>query len=111
VVPFIRFFPVVEELYECVVLDGHKGKTMSNSDDPPNSWRTNDLFTPHPTIPNAWKFMSQMDDRITLLNGEKVLPIVIEGRVRQHPLIKEAVAFGIDREIPGLFVASQSDHT
>lgn len=77
---------------------------MSNSDDPPKSWRTNDLFVPHPAIPNAWKFVGRKDDRITLLNGEKVLPLSIEGRIRNHPLVREAVMFGIDREVPGLLL-------
>ena len=77
---------------------------MSNSDNPPKSWRTNDLFVPHPTIPNAWKFVGRKDDRIALLNGEKVLPLSIEGRIRNHPLVREAVVFGIDREVPGLLL-------
>ncbi|KAK6076359.1 hypothetical protein SCUP515_05522 [Seiridium cupressi] len=80
------------------------GKTASNSDDPPQSWHTNDLFTPHHTLPNAWKFIGRMDDRITLLNGEKVLPLSIEGYIRQHHLVREVVVFGIDREVPGLLL-------
>lgn len=104
VVPFIMFKPVDDEKFECIILDGHRGKTMSNSDDPPNSWRTNDLFVPHPTLPNAWKFVGRMDDRITLINGEKVLPLSIEARIRQNPLVREAVVFGIDREVPGLLL-------
>lgn len=104
VVPYIKFNLVNGEKHECVILDGHKGKTMSNSDDPPKSWHTNDLFVPHPIIPNAWKFVGRMDDRITLLNGEKVLPLSIEGRIRNHQLVREAVVFGIDREVPGLLL-------
>lgn len=77
---------------------------MSNSDNPPNSWHTNDLFVPHPSISNAWKFVGRMDDRITLLNGEKVLPVTIEGRIRHHRLVREAVIFGTDREVPGLLL-------
>ena len=45
-----------------------------------------------------------MDDRVTLMNGEKVLPLSIEGRIRKDPLIKEAVVFGIDEPVPGLLV-------
>lgn len=104
VLPYIMFKPASGETHECVVLDGHRGKTMSNSDDPPNSWYTSDLFIPHPAIPNAWKFVSRMDDRITLINGEKVLPLGIEGRIRNHPLVREAVVFGVDREMPGLLL-------
>ncbi|KAG5981617.1 hypothetical protein E4U55_002753 [Claviceps digitariae] len=78
---------------------------MSNSNHPePNSWRTGDLFEPHPSLPNAWKFVSRMDDRIALINGEKVLPLPFESRVRAHPLVKEAVMFGIDQEGPGLLL-------
>ncbi|EED14989.1 NRPS-like enzyme, putative [Talaromyces stipitatus ATCC 10500] len=104
VVPYIMFKPVDHDKYECVVLDGHKGKTMSNSDDPPNSWRTSDLFVPHPILPNAWKFVGRLDDRITLINGEKVLPLSIEARIKQSPLVREAVVFGIGREVPGLLL-------
>ena len=89
---------------ECIVLDGHRGKSISNSNDPPNSFHTSDLFIAHPSIPNSWKFLGRADDRVTLLNGEKVLPLPIEGRIMQDALVKEAVVFGVDREIPGLLV-------
>ncbi|RDW69422.1 hypothetical protein BP6252_08442 [Coleophoma cylindrospora] len=110
VVPFLYMKPVGGHLYELVVLDGHVGKWASNSDDPPNSWYTSDLFEAHPSIPNAWKFVGRSDDRVTLSNGEKVLPLPIEGRIRQHPLVREAVVFGIDRAVPGLLLF-RSDHT
>jgi hypothetical protein len=86
--------PVDSELHEAIVLDGHKSKAVSDSNDPPNSYHTSDLFVPHKTIPDAWKFFGRLDDRLTLLNGEKVLPLTIEGRIRQHALVKEAVIFG-----------------
>ena len=98
------FKPVDDEKYECVVLDGYKGKALSNSSDPPNSWRTSDIFVPHPTLSNAWKFVGRLDDRITLVNGEKVLPLSIEARIKQNPLVREAVVFGIGREVPGLLL-------
>jgi long-subunit acyl-CoA synthetase (AMP-forming) len=44
------------------------------------------------------------DDRVTLPNGEKALPLLIEGRILQHPLVREAVVFGIDRSVPGLLL-------
>lgn len=101
---YTLFKPVEDGQYELVILDGYKGKTMSNSDDPPRSWHTSDLFVPHSTTPNAWKFMGRRDDRITLLNGEKFIPIEAEGRIRQHPLVREAVIFGVDRPVPGLLL-------
>lgn len=104
IAPFIRMKPIDGPICECVVLDGHKGKMMSNSNDPPNSFHTKDLFIAHPTIPNAWKFVGRLDDRVTLTNGEKVLPLPIEGRIQQDPLVREAVVFGIDRPVPGLLL-------
>ena len=104
VAPFIYMKPIDGETCECVVLDGHKGKMTSNSNDPPNSFHTKDLFIAHPSIPNAWKFIRRLDDRVTLTNGEKVLPLPIEGRIQQHPLVKEAVIFGVDRPVPGLLL-------
>lgn len=104
VAPFIYWKPYAEDLFECVVLDGFSGKAASNSMDPPNSYHTSDLWTPHPTLPNRWKFVGRIDDRVTLANGEKVLPLEIEGRIRKDPFIREAVVFGIDRPVPGLLL-------
>ena len=96
--------PIGSGSYECVILDGLKSKVVSNSDHPPSSFHTRDVYMPHPSIPDAWKYLGRLDDRITLLNGEKVLPLPIEYRVKEEPLVREAVVFGIDRAIPGLLV-------
>ncbi|KUJ18380.1 acetyl-CoA synthetase-like protein [Mollisia scopiformis] len=90
--------------FECVVLDGLPSKVVSNSDDPPNSFRTSDLFSPHPTIPNAWKYLGRLDDRVTLVNGEKVLPIPYEHQIRENELVREACVFGVGRAFPGLII-------
>lgn len=102
--PYILFRPAVDGQYELIILDGHKGMTLFNSDDPPRSWHTGDLFIPHSIIPHAWKFVGRKDDRITLLNGEKFVPLAAEGLIRQHPLVREAVLFGNDRAVPGLLL-------
>ncbi|CZR55845.1 uncharacterized protein PAC_05733 [Phialocephala subalpina] len=113
IAPFILMRPLPSQspslpphqvVHECIVLDGHVGKMTSNSNDPPNSYHTSDLFIPHPEIKNAWKPIGRLDDRITLLNGEKLLPLAIEGRITQHPYVREAVVFGVDRSIPGLLL-------
>jgi acyl-CoA synthetase (AMP-forming)/AMP-acid ligase II len=104
VAPYILMRPVDGAICECIVLDGHRGKLKSNSNDPPNSWHTSDLFIAHPIIHNAWKFVGRADDRVTLTNGEKVLPLPIEGRIQQDALVKEAVVFGVDRPVPGLLL-------
>jgi hypothetical protein len=96
-------------IHECVALDGLKSKSTINSQDPPNSFRTKDLFTPHPVHRHWWKFVSRLDDRLTLVNGEKVLPIPMEGRIRQERLVKEAVVFGDGKTVPGLLIVRAED--
>lgn len=96
--------PIDDNTYELVLLKGLKAKIFSNSDTPPQSFHSRDLFEPHPTIPNAWKYIGRLDDRVTLLNGEKVLPLPIEGLIRESPLVKEAVVFGIGRAVPGIMI-------
>ncbi|KAK1988206.1 hypothetical protein LZ30DRAFT_777058 [Colletotrichum cereale] len=74
--PWLRTMPIADGVHECVILDGLPSKVMSNSDDPaPSSYRTLDTFVPHPAIPDAWRYLGRLDDRVTLVNGEKVLPI------------------------------------
>jgi acyl-CoA synthetase (AMP-forming)/AMP-acid ligase II len=96
--------PIDENTYELVLLKGLKAKIFSNSDTPPESFHSRDLFEPHSTIPNAWKYVGRLDDRVTLVNGEKVLPLPIEGLIRESPLVKEAVVFGIGRAVPGILI-------
>ncbi|KAH8890655.1 acetyl-CoA synthetase-like protein [Thozetella sp. PMI_491] len=102
--PFLRMLPAGNDTFELVVLDGLPSKVLSNSDDPPNSYYTKDTFVPHPTIPDAWKYLGRLDDRITLVNGEKVLPVPYEHSIRQSELLHEAIVFGVGRAVPGLLV-------
>lgn len=111
---YLRMVPVAEPhvlmdeispgLYECVALAGLPSKSTTNSDDPPGSFRTRDLFEQHKTRPGLWKYVCRLDDRFTLVNAEKVLPILIEGRIRQEEFVKEAVVFGEGRNFPGVLV-------
>lgn len=101
--------PIGDSLYECVYLKGHPALTTSNSSEPPGSFHSKDVFTPHPAIPDRWKYVSRLDDRITLVNGEKVLPLPIEGFVKQDPLIHEAVVVGLGRAAPGMLIFQTQD--
>jgi acyl-coenzyme A synthetase/AMP-(fatty) acid ligase len=102
---FIDMKPIGNGQYECVYLKGHPGlSTASLEDGSDGSWSSKDIFVPHATIPDAWKYVTRVDDRITLINGEKVLPLPIEGCIRESELVREAVVVGIDRPIPGLLV-------
>lgn len=93
-----------ENQFEFVFLKDYPSLVESNSDDPPQSFYSKDIFSPHSTIANAWKYLGRIDDRVTLNNGEKVLPLPIEARIREQPLVREDVVFGVAKPIPGLLV-------
>lgn len=102
---FLHMSPLGDGSFEMVYLKGHPALSASNSDDPaPGSWHSKDVFIPHETIPDVWKYVTRIDDRVTLVNGEKVLPLPIEGRIREDRLVREAVIVGVDQSIPGLLV-------
>ncbi|KAI4222337.1 MAG: hypothetical protein L6R36_006221 [Xanthoria steineri] len=96
--------PITTDAFEFVYLREYPSRTVVNSDDPPDSFHSKDLFEPHKSISGAWKYLGRLDDRITLINGEKVLPLPIEGRIRKSALVKEAVVFGVGKSIPGLLL-------
>ena len=109
----IQFEPIGNGLFEAVYLQSHPGlaPSIADSDDPASgSWHSKDVFAPHPSIPDVWKYVTRIDDRITLENGEKVLPLPIEGRIRQDDFVREAVVVGVDRAIPGALIFRASDH-
>ncbi|KAH6663644.1 hypothetical protein B0J14DRAFT_682919 [Halenospora varia] len=102
---FLHMSPLGDGSFEMVYLKGHPALSASNSDDPaPGSWHSKDVFIPHETIPDVWKYVTRIDDRVTLVNGEKVLPLPIEGRIREDRLVREAVIVGVDQSMPGLLV-------
>ncbi|KIW18118.1 hypothetical protein PV08_02406 [Exophiala spinifera] len=93
-------------IFECVALEGLPSKVATNTSDPPGAFRTKDLFKRHPDPrkSNYWKYVSRLDDRLTLVNGEKVLPIPIEGHIRKSELVTEVAVFGYQRTVPGAIV-------
>ena len=67
-------------------------------------YRTNDLYTRHPTNPNLWKYYGRQDDVIVLSNGEKFNPVTMELIIETHPLVSRAVVIGQSRFQAGLLV-------
>ncbi|KAL2870950.1 putative NRPS-like enzyme [Aspergillus lucknowensis] len=103
---FLRFEERFPGVYESVVLDGWPSKVMSNR--PDGAYATKDLFLKHPEI-EAYKYYSRLDDTITLVNGEKVIPLDLEGRVRQLSVVADAIAFGAGKSSIGLAVIRAAD--
>ena len=103
VAKYIWMKPLGDDTYECIYLQGLEALVSSSSDDPPKSFHSKDIFVKHPKL-NAWKHIGRLDDRLTLINGEKVLPVPMEGRLRQNPLMRECCIFGTGKSIPGVLV-------
>lgn len=100
--PYLRWEERSPNIYELVVLDGWPSKVASNR--PDGSYATKDLFTRHPSNPNAWKYYARLDDTIVLVNGEKANPISMEQSVRENSNVTEAVVFGSGRPRLGMVV-------
>lgn len=100
--PFVRFEEKGEGLFELVVLEGWPSKVATNRDD--GSYATKDLFEPHPSIDKAWKFCGRLDDTIVLVNGEKAIPLAMEGVVRQQKLVQDTVMFGSGKSQLGMMI-------
>lgn len=100
--PYVAFEMRSPGIYELVALDGLPSKVASNR--PDGSYATKDLFTPHPTTPNAWKYYARLDDTIVLLNGEKHVPTAFEQMIRDNVNVTEAVLFGSGRPRVGMLL-------
>ncbi|KAL4924554.1 uncharacterized protein BDV17DRAFT_284616 [Aspergillus undulatus] len=107
--PYLQMEELEDVSYECIALDGLPAKVSSNCDDPPNSFRTRDTFLKHPSIPNAWKYLGRIDDRVTLATGEKVLPVPIEHRIRKNKYVKDNLVFGVGKPLPGLIIVPSTE--
>lgn len=67
-------------------------------------WHTKDLFKPHPTKENLWRFHGRKDDIVVLSNGEKLNPIPMESQLQGLPIISGALVTGQNRFQPALLI-------
>ena len=72
-------------------------------------WQTRDLFKPHPSKPNLWRFHGRKDDIIVLSNSEKFFPVPVEVMVSGHPLVSGALVIGQGRFQAALLVEPKPD--
>lgn len=107
--PYLRMEERSPGIYELCVLPGWPSKVASNRDD--DSYATKDLFEPHPTIPNAWRYYARLDDTLVLENGEKVNPLLIEDVARDNPNVTDVVAFGANKPYVGVFLVPAKTST
>ncbi|KAH8920611.1 L-aminoadipate-semialdehyde dehydrogenase [Atractiella rhizophila] len=94
--------PGEEEVYELVVEKTWPSLVRSTNED--GSYSSSDLFIRHPDHPNRFKYYGRKDDTLTLVNGEKVNPVLTELRLRESKYIKDAVVFGVGRSACGVLL-------
>ncbi|RBR13584.1 hypothetical protein FVER53590_08545 [Fusarium verticillioides] len=105
----IEFEPRENGLSELVVKPDWPFLIKTNRED--GSYATSDLFEPHSSIPNAWRYHSRADAQITLANGKKFDPSPIEGSIlASSKLLQDVLIFGSGRDYAGaLLFPSSSD--
>jgi thioester reductase-like protein len=74
---------------------------MAKTNRPDGSFATADLFTPHPSIPNAWLYHSRADSQLTLITGKKFDPAPLEASIATSSHLDDALIFGNHRPFPG----------
>jgi thioester reductase-like protein len=96
-----------EDVFEQVIVrkekdPGYQGFFYTFPD--AKEYKTNDLFKPHPTLPDHWMYQGRADNIIVFSNGEKLNPISIETILMGHPKVKGAVVVGSNRFQPALIL-------
>ena len=99
---FLRFEPREDDLSELVVLPTWPHRATTNRED--GSFATADLFEPHESIPNAWRYHSRADSQLTLITGKKFDPAPLEGALADSNLVADALIFGDGRPYPGVLL-------
>ena len=95
----LKFEQQEDGLAELVILPSWPHMAKRNRED--GSYATADLFAPHSTIPNAWKYHSRADSQLTLITGKKFDPAPLEDAISTSPLLDDALIFGNGQQIPG----------
>ena len=97
--PHLNFEPQADGLSELIILPSWPHMAKRNRDD--GSYATADLFEPHPTILDAWKYHSRADSQLTLITGKKFDPASLEAAMATSPLLSDVLIFGNGQQTPG----------
>ncbi|EEU41683.1 uncharacterized protein NECHADRAFT_54322 [Fusarium vanettenii 77-13-4] len=104
----LEFEPRENGLSELVVKPGWPFKVKTNRED--GSYATSDLFEPHPSKPNAWRYHSRADAQITLATGKKFDPSPMEGSILASAnLLQDVLVFGSGRDYTGALLFPDSN--
>ncbi|GAC71823.1 non-ribosomal peptide synthetase [Moesziomyces antarcticus T-34] len=89
-------------LHELIVNAKWPTKLVANRED--GGYATSDLYAPHDSLPNAWRYDSRSDDTLVLVSGKKATAPVGETRLKAVSFVSEAIVFGANRAILGALV-------
>lgn len=106
--------PAEDDAYELVMHVSLRTEGMShlNHNFPGMiQYRTRDLFRPHPSKPNLWRFHGRRDDIIVLSNGEKFNPVPMESLVQGDPKVSGALVVGQGRFQAALLIEPKAGVT
>ena len=97
--PSLKFELQEDGLAELIILPSWPHMAKRNREN--GSYATADLFAPHPTIANAWKYHSRADSQLTLITGKKFDHAPLEDAISTSPLLDDVLIFGNGQQIPG----------
>ncbi|KAI9794886.1 MAG: putative NRPS-like protein biosynthetic cluster [Peltula sp. TS41687] len=96
-----------DNLYEMVLHqhpDFAKRRSLWHNFPGTETWRTGDLFAPHPSKPGLWRFHSRVDDIVVLSSSHKLRAGEMETNIRGDPLLSGALIVGQGKPEPLLIV-------
>jgi len=102
----LGFEPQADGLSELVILPGWPHMAKTNR--PDGSFATADLFEPHLSIPNAWKYHSRADSQLTSITGKKFDPAPLEAAIATSTLLEDVLVFGNGQQYPGALLFRSS---
>ncbi|PYH90579.1 AMP dependent ligase/synthetase [Aspergillus ellipticus CBS 707.79] len=105
---------VGDGIYEMVLHQHEKSRehqSFSHNYPDIRTWHTKDLFVPHPTKTNLWRFHSRTEDIVVLENKQKVWPIPMETILRGNPNVAGALVVGNGRPEPVLLIEPRQSVT
>ena len=71
-------------------------------------YHSNDLYSKHATKPGLWRYEGRADDIITLTNGEKLNPVIMEYLIGKHPEVAAVIVAGQARFRTALLVEAKN---
>ncbi|GAB7349481.1 hypothetical protein MBLNU459_g0193t1 [Dothideomycetes sp. NU459] len=95
----VKFEEQDGRLAELIVQPGWPHMAKTNRGD--GSFASADLFAPHESIPNAWRYDSRADSQLTLITGKKFDPAPMEGSIATSDLLDDVLIFGNGQPFAG----------